>query len=206
MSGPEIRFDEQGLVPCVMQDRASGEVLTVAYMNEEALRLTRETGEVHFWSRSRKELWRKGETSGNVMRVSQLRVDCDADAIVALVEAAGPACHTGNRSCFFTDLESGAAPPPALHEELAGLERTLRARQQERPDGSYTVELLDDPARIGEKVREEAAELAAAAGDESEQRVAEEAADLIYHLLVALRSRDVPLSRVLEVLDGRRDG
>ncbi len=200
----QIAFDEDGLVPCVMQDWSTGEVLTLAYMNEEALRLTRETGEVHFFSRSRQELWRKGETSGNVMKVRQLRFDCDADAIVALVDPTGPACHTGERSCFHRELESGDAPAPATHETLVALERTIAARAAERPEGSYTTELLDDPPRIGEKVREEADEVARAAADESDERVAEEAADVLYHLEVLLRSRDVPLSAALEVLDERR--
>jgi phosphoribosyl-ATP pyrophosphohydrolase/phosphoribosyl-AMP cyclohydrolase len=199
-----INFDEDGLVPCVMQDWATGEVLTLAYMNEEALRLTRETGEVHFWSRSRQELWKKGETSGNMMRVRQLRFDCDADAIVALVEPAGPACHTGERSCFHRELESGRAPEPAAHEALAALERTIAARAAERPEGSYTAELLADPPRIGEKVREEADEVARAAADESDERLAEEAADVLYHLEVLMRSRDLPLAAAMEVLNGRR--
>src|ERR671916_1892822 len=111
---PELRFDDRGLVPCVIQDWRSGEVLTLAYMNEEALRLTRETGELHLFSRSRRELWRKGATSGNTQVVRALRVDCDADAILALVEPAGPACHTGERTCFFT----GELEPPAPHEAL----------------------------------------------------------------------------------------
>ena len=107
----EIRFDDDGLVPCVMQDARTGEVLTLAYMNEEALRLTRETGEMHFWSRSRQELWHKGATSGNTMKVSALRVDCDADAIVALVDPTGPACHTGERSCFHRGLSAAVGSP-----------------------------------------------------------------------------------------------
>jgi phosphoribosyl-ATP pyrophosphohydrolase/phosphoribosyl-AMP cyclohydrolase len=199
-----IAFDENGLVPCVMQDWATGEVLTLAYMNEEALRRTRETGEVHFYSRSRGELWHKGETSGNTMAVRQLRFDCDADALVALVEPAGPACHTGERSCFHRELETGEAPAPAAHEALAALERTIAERAAERPEGSYTAELLGDPGRIGEKVREEADEVARAADGESDERVAEEAADVLYHLEVLLRSRDVPLAAALEVLNGRR--
>ena len=200
----EISFDENGLVPCVVQDYATGEVLTLAYMNAEALRLTRERGEMHFWSRSRQELWHKGETSGNTQALRQLRFDCDADALVALVDPAGPACHTGERSCFHRDIESAKAPAPAAHEASAALERTLAARANERPEGSYTVELLDDPARIGAKVREEADEVARAADSESDERVAEEAADVIYHLQVLLRSRDVPLSAVMETLNARR--
>jgi phosphoribosyl-AMP cyclohydrolase / phosphoribosyl-ATP pyrophosphohydrolase len=210
-----IRFDEHGLAPCVAQDWRTGEVLTLAYVNSEALRRTRESGEMHYFSRSRGELWRKGDTSGNVQRVRQLRFDCDADALVALVEPAGPACHTGERSCFYRELDGTADPAPeaaavageprpAAHEALAALERTLIERQRERPEGSYTVELLDDPDRLAAKVREEAAEAAAAAAGESDQRLAEEAADVLYHLLVLLRSRDVELGPVLETLNGRR--
>ncbi|HEY8778252.1 MAG TPA: bifunctional phosphoribosyl-AMP cyclohydrolase/phosphoribosyl-ATP diphosphatase HisIE [Solirubrobacterales bacterium] len=210
-----ITFDEQGLVPCVMQDDASGEVLTLGYMNEEALRLTVETAEVHFFSRSREEIWHKGETSGNVQRVRQLRYDCDGDALVALVEPAGPACHTGQRSCFYRELGGSAAtgkdapraegePGPAAHEALAALERTLRERQSERPEGSYTVELLSDPERIGAKLTEEAEEVTRAAREESEHRVTEEAADLLYHLSVLLLSRGVDQADVMEVLNGRR--
>ena len=199
-----IQFDERGLVPCVAQDWTTGEVLTLAYMSVESLALTRETGEVHFWSRSREEIWRKGETSGNVLRLRQLRYDCDADAIVALVEPSGPACHTGARSCFHRTLNHDGEPVPAAHEALAVLERTLADRQRERPDDSYTVELLDDPERIGAKVREEADEVAQAATGESDERVAEEAADVVYHLAVLLRSRDVPFARVLDTLNDRR--
>jgi phosphoribosyl-ATP pyrophosphohydrolase/phosphoribosyl-AMP cyclohydrolase len=210
-----IRFDERGLVPCVMQDWRSGEVLTLAYMNAEALRRTRETGEMHFFSRSRGEIWHKGESSGNTQRVRQIRYDCDGDALVALVEPAGPACHTGERSCFYRDLEGGAdpaadAPPapgeprPGAHEATAVLERTLLDRREHRPDGSYTVELLDDPPRIGAKVREEADEVARAADAEPDERVADEAADLVYHLQVLLASRGIPVASVLETLNGRR--
>ena len=203
MSEP-VRFDERGLVPCVLQDWSSGEVLTLAYMNEEALSLTRETGEVHFFSRSRDELWRKGESSGNVQRLRQLRYDCDGDAVVALVDPAGPACHTGERSCFHRELETSERPDPAAHEALAELARTLQARREQRPEGSYTVELLADPERVAAKVREEADEVARAAAQESDQRLAEETADLLYHLEVLLLSRELPLSAALETLNGRR--
>jgi phosphoribosyl-AMP cyclohydrolase / phosphoribosyl-ATP pyrophosphohydrolase len=199
----QVEFDERGLVPCVAQDADSGEVLTLAYANEEALRLTVETGEMHFFSRSRGKIWRKGEESGNVLKLRQLRYDCDGDAIVALVEPTGPACHTGERSCFYRALE-GNSPEPVPHEALATLQRTLRSRAAERPEGSYTVKLLDDPRLIGEKVEEEAEEVVRAAREESDERVAEEAADLLYHLSVLLASRDVPHSAVMEVLNGRR--
>ena len=212
---PEIQFDENGLVPCIAQDFSTGEVLTLAYANEEALRLTVETGEVHFFSRSRERIWRKGEESGNVFRLRQLRYDCDGDAIVALVDPAGPACHTGERSCFYRELGGTAPgevdgppvegePAPVAHEALAVLEATLRGRAAERPEGSYTVRLLDDPALIGQKVEEEAEEVVRAAREESEERVAEEAADLLYHLSVLLASRGVARSAVMEVLNGRR--
>jgi phosphoribosyl-ATP pyrophosphohydrolase/phosphoribosyl-AMP cyclohydrolase len=197
----DIAFDERGLVPVVVQDWATGEVLTLAYANEEAVARTRETGELHLWSRSRGALWHKGATSGNVQRVRALRLDCDRDALLALVEPAGPACHTGARTCFHA---SEAPEPRAPHEALPDLERTLRDRQRERPEGSYTAELLADPVRIGEKVQEEAEEVARAAREEGDERVDEEAADVLFHLLVLLRSRDRSLTRAAEVLLGRR--
>ena len=195
----EIAFDSQGLVPCVMQDARTGEVLTLAYMNEEALERTRETGEMHFWSRSRGELWHKGETSGNVMRLKALRVDCDGDALLALVEPAGPACHTGERTCFHNGDQT-AAP----HEALPALERVVAQRREGAAEDSYTAELLADPPRIGEKVREEADEVARAAADESDDRLAEEAADVLYHLDVLLASRGLSVADAYGVLNARR--
>jgi phosphoribosyl-ATP pyrophosphohydrolase/phosphoribosyl-AMP cyclohydrolase len=195
----ELAFGENGLLPCVVQDWNTGEVLTVAYMNKEALARTRESGETWFWSRSRQQLWHKGETSGNVQRVRELRWDCDADTLLALVEPAGPACHTGERTCFFQGETS-----PAPHEALPALERTIAERRAAPSEGSYTAELLADPPRIGEKVREEAEEVTRAAASESEERVAEEAADVLYHLQVLLLSRGVPIGDVLETLNGRR--
>jgi phosphoribosyl-AMP cyclohydrolase / phosphoribosyl-ATP pyrophosphohydrolase len=195
----QIRFDEDGLVPCVMQDARTGEVLTLAYMNAEALARTRETGEVHFWSRSRDELWRKGQTSGNVMKLRALRYDCDEDALVALVEPEGAACHTGERTCFYRgDMELQA------HESLPALERTVDERRSADPSESYTAELLADPGRIGDKLREEADETARAAAGESDERVAEEAADVLYHLTVLLASRGLSLADAEAVLGGRR--
>jgi phosphoribosyl-AMP cyclohydrolase / phosphoribosyl-ATP pyrophosphohydrolase len=186
----------------VVQDWRTGEVLTLAYMNAESLALTRETGEVHFFSRSRQELWHKGATSGNTLAVKAIRYDCDGDALLALVEPAGPACHTGERSCF----HRGAFEPAAPHEALPALERTIASRAAERPDGSYTVVLLEDPARIGAKVEEEAEEVARAAREESEERVAEEAADVLYHLAVLLSARGLSFADAERVLDGRRGG
>jgi phosphoribosyl-ATP pyrophosphohydrolase/phosphoribosyl-AMP cyclohydrolase len=195
----ELAFGENGLLPCVVQDWTTGEVLTVAYMNEEALARTRESGETWFWSRSRQELWHKGETSGNVQRVRELRWDCDADTLLALVEPAGPACHTGERTCFFQG-ETALAP----HEALPALERTIAERRAASSEGSYTAELLADPPRIGEKVREEAEEVTRAAASESDERVAEEAADVLYHLSVLMASRDMTLADAFEVLNARR--
>src|ERR1700752_2943684 len=154
MDDSTIAFDERGLVPCIVQDWRTGEVLTLAYMNEEALRRTRETGQVHFFSRSRQELWHKGETSGNTQTVKAIRYDCDADALLALVQPAGPACHTGERTCFYR----GELEPPAPHEVLPGLERTIGDRAVAPSEGSYTARLLAAPPFVGEKVQEEAEE------------------------------------------------
>jgi phosphoribosyl-AMP cyclohydrolase / phosphoribosyl-ATP pyrophosphohydrolase len=196
-----LAFDERGLVPCVVQDWRSGEVLTLAYMNAEALALTRSTGELHLWSRSRGELWHKGATSGNTQAVRALRVDCDADALLALVEPAGPACHTGARTCF----HNGQLEPRAPHESLPALERTIAERAAAGDvASSYTARLLADPEHIGEKVQEEAEEVARAARQESGRRVAEEAADILYHLTVLLQSRGLSLADAEEVLSGRR--
>jgi phosphoribosyl-AMP cyclohydrolase / phosphoribosyl-ATP pyrophosphohydrolase len=210
----EIEFDQRGLAPCVVQDFASGEVLMLAYLSPQSLEMTLETGDLHLHSRSRDELWKKGESSGHFMQVRQLRYDCDGDAVVAMVDPAGPACHTGQRSCFYREVLGSAsirkdAPPapgeplPVTYEALPVLERTLRSRAAERPDGSYTVKLLDDPPSISAKIEEEAEEVIRAGREESDERVAEEAADLLYHLSVLLVSRGVPHAQVMEVLNAR---
>jgi phosphoribosyl-ATP pyrophosphohydrolase/phosphoribosyl-AMP cyclohydrolase len=196
----EIAFDERGLVPCIVQDWRTGEVLTLAYMNAESLRLTRETGQMHFFSRSRGELWHKGSTSGNTQTLKALRYDCDGDALLALVEPAGPACHTGERTCF----HRGELEPRAPQEALPLLERTVAQRARSRPGGSYTVALLSDPERTGQKIQEEAEEVARAARDEGDERVSEEAADVLYHLAVLLASRGLSLLDAERVLDERR--
>jgi phosphoribosyl-ATP pyrophosphohydrolase/phosphoribosyl-AMP cyclohydrolase len=201
----QVAYDQDGLVPCIVQDWSSGEVLMLAYMNEQALRRTRESGELHLWSRSRAEQWHKGATSGNVQAVRALRLDCDGDTLLALVEPTGPACHTGERTCFHRgDRSEAGGLLSAPHEVLPSLERTLAERAALRPQGSYTVELLEDPARIGEKVMEEAEEVSRAAREESDERVDEESADVLYHLLVLLRSRGRSLVDAERVLDGRR--
>ncbi|HET7444761.1 MAG TPA: bifunctional phosphoribosyl-AMP cyclohydrolase/phosphoribosyl-ATP diphosphatase HisIE [Solirubrobacterales bacterium] len=210
----EIEFDQRGLAPCIVQDFASGEVLMFAYVSPESLEMTLETGDLHLYSRSRDELWKKGETSGAFMHLRQLRYDCDGDALVAMVDPVGPACHTGQRSCFYREVLGSAsirkdAPPapgepfPVTHEALAALERTLRSRAVERPEGSYTAKLLEDPGLVGEKIEEEAEEVVRAGREETDQRVAEEAADVLYHLMVLLVSRGIALADVLEVLNDR---
>ena len=179
----------RALRPAIVQDAESGRVLMLAWMDDEAERLTRETGEAWFWSRSRERLWRKGETSGNTLAVEELRDDCDGDALLLRVHPAGAACHTGSLSCF--------AP---------GLWRTIAERAAERPAGSYTTELLD--AGLGacaRKVGEEAVELTVAALDESDERVVEEAADLVYHLYVLLAARGLDVAQVEEALAARRN-
>jgi phosphoribosyl-AMP cyclohydrolase / phosphoribosyl-ATP pyrophosphohydrolase len=187
------------LTPCIVQDSRTGEVLTLAYVNEESLARTRETGEMWFWSRSRGELWHKGATSGNTQTLRALRYDCDRDAWLALVEPAGPACHTGERTCFFRgDMELQPA------EALPALERTVAERRSAMPGESYTAALLADPPRIGQKVEEEAEEVARAAREEPGERVAEEAADLLYHLAVLMASRGMSLADAYEVLGERR--
>jgi len=200
MDDAAIAYDDQGLVPCIIQDWHSGEVLTLAYTNAEAMAATRRTGELHLWSRSRGELWHKGATSGNTQAVRAIRYDCDGDAILALVEPAGPACHTGERTCF----HRGELEPSAPHEVLPGLERTIAERAASAPEGSYTARLLADPPFVGDKVQEEAEEVARAAREEPDDRVAEEAADVLYHLAVLLRGRGLSLTDAEEVLRGRR--
>ena len=204
MTPVEVKFDDRGLVPAISQDARSGEVLTLAWMNAESLELSRQTGEVHFYSRSRQEIWRKGATSGNIQKIVSLRIDCDGDAILALVEPAGPACHTGERTCFYRELDSGEAPEPTICEALPALQRTLDERAASRPEGSYSVTLIDDPGFAEEKVLEEAEEVTRAVREETDDRVANEAADVIYHLAALLKSRDVSLDKVMEVLNGRR--
>jgi phosphoribosyl-ATP pyrophosphohydrolase/phosphoribosyl-AMP cyclohydrolase len=197
----EIHFDANGLAPCVVQDWRTGEVLTLAYMSRESLERTIATGETWFWSRSREELWHKGGTSGNTQAVKALRYDCDADAVLALVEPEGPACHTGERTCFHNGDTSTLAP----HEAMPALERTVAQRRAAADAGvSYTAKLLADPALNGEKVQEEAEEVVRAVREESDERVREEAADVLYHLDVLLAGRGIPLTEALDVLNARR--
>ena len=193
-------FEKQELVPAIVQDAGTNEVLMLAYMNKASLEKTLETGYTWFYSRSRQRLWQKGEESGHVQRVISITGDCDNDTLLVKVEQTGPACHTGERTCF----HRGELEPPAPHEVLPTLERTIEQRARTMPDGSYTAALLKDPDKPGAKVQEEAEEVARAAVSESDERVAEEAADLIYHLAVLLRGRGLSLPDAERVLDGRR--
>ena len=200
-----------GLVPVVAQDAADGRVLMVAYATREALEKSLVTGMMHFWSRSRRALWRKGETSGNVLRVVSLHADCDGDTVLARVAPTGPACHTGESTCFGAyaaplGVEAGALarPSAAAHDVLAALDATLAARQADRPEGSYTVRLLDDENLRLKKLGEETAELVTALAKNDGERIPEEAADLLYHLLAALRGAGVPLGAVMTALEARR--
>jgi phosphoribosyl-ATP pyrophosphohydrolase/phosphoribosyl-AMP cyclohydrolase len=197
-----IRYDEKGLVPVVAQDVNTGEVLMLAYANEEALAKTIETGEAHYHSRSRGELWHKGATSGNTQRVVEVRLDCDGDALLYKVEPAGPACHTGEYSCFFTPVLSSDGDVPNLGRTLTRLAKTIAERHREMPEGSYTAKLIGQgTGRVAQKVGEEAVEVVVAALDGEE--LAEESADLLYHLLVLLEERGVRPEEVAKVLDER---
>lgn len=196
----EIKFDENGLVPCIVQDANTGAVLTLAYMNAESLGKTKETGETWFYSRSRAELWHKGETSGHTQAVRELRYDCDADALLALVDPAGPACHTGETTCFYRGIDDVTLQP---FEAPGSLTKTLDARRAEMPEGSYTTELLNNPPLIAEKVLEEAEEVTRAAREETDDRVANEAADVIYHLAVLMTQRGLSLQDAFIILNQR---
>jgi phosphoribosyl-ATP pyrophosphohydrolase/phosphoribosyl-AMP cyclohydrolase len=202
-----IKFDAEGLVPVVAQESRSGDVLMVAYADQEALRRTRASGLAHYFSRSRKSPWRKGETSGNVQRVKQIRLDCDGDTVLYRVDQSGPACHTGDRTCFATEVTTGGdaahTPDPGGHI-LGRLAERIRARAVERPDDSYTVRLLNaGPPAIAQKVGEEAAEVVVAALAQDEARLAAETADLLYHVLVLLQARGVGVDRVWQELESR---
>ena len=201
-----VKYDAQGLVPVIAQDATTGEVLMVAYMNAEAVQRTADSGDAWYWSRSRGRLWRKGEESGHTQRVREMRVDCDNDALLLVVDQNGPACHTGHRSCFYRDLAAGGETDVApTADGLRDLFARLERRRQEMRDGSYTVTLLrGGGATIAAKVQEESGEVIHAALAETNQRLVEETADLLYHTLVLLLERGVPLDDVYAELDRRR--
>jgi phosphoribosyl-AMP cyclohydrolase / phosphoribosyl-ATP pyrophosphohydrolase len=226
-----VRFGADGLVPVVTQESRSGDVLMVAFANRDALDRTLSTGLAHYFSRSRGTLWQKGETSGHVQRVTEVRLDCDGDAVLYRVEQTGPACHTGTRTCFSTVIgrpagrADGSTPvgaqsrsraeardgaPEIVAEEdpgghlLSRLARTIAQRAADRPKGSYTADLLGGGVgKVSQKVGEEAVEVVVAANSEDDNRLASEAADLLYHLLVLLQARGVPLDAVLRELESR---
>ena len=204
---PELKWDAQGLIPAVAQETVTGEVLMVAWMDHQALAKTLESGLAHYWSRSRRALWRKGETSGHEQHVDGVYADCDGDTLLVQVHQEGVACHTGARTCFFTRLEGGEAPAlsgagPAMLEVL---ERVLQSRKVERPEGSYTAGLFArGETQICRKIGEEATEVVTAAlGGEGDPRVISEVADLWFHTMVLLAARGIPLRRVFEELAAR---
>ena len=207
-----VRWNEHGLAPAIIQDAATKSVLMLAYMNENALRQSLTQGETVFWSRSRNELWHKGATSGNTQRIQSIRLDCDSDTLLIEVVPNGPACHTGEVSCFYTAVtaefkrEQLADPIPQPHrfEIIESLERTIANRELERPVGAYTTYLFDKGIdKILKKVGEEAAEVIIAAKNRSPQELRYEASDLIFHLLVLLQEQKLPLDEVLRELASR---
>lgn len=200
-----IKFDQNGLVPAIVQDAASKEVLTLAYMNEESLKKTIETKETWFYSRSRQELWHKGATSGNTQKVMEMRYDCDQDAILVLVQPAGPACHTGAYTCFSESIikQEGQASEERFHI-LNTLEALIAERESELPEGSYTTYLFTEGVdKILKKVGEEAGEVIIAAKNRDHGELKWEVADLLFHLMVLLREQKLPLDDVLNVLEER---
>ncbi|MCT8140204.1 bifunctional phosphoribosyl-AMP cyclohydrolase/phosphoribosyl-ATP diphosphatase HisIE [Anaerobacillus sp. CMMVII] len=200
-----VTFDEKGLIPAVVQDATSKEVLTVAYMNEESLQKTLETRETWFYSRSRQELWHKGATSGNTQKVIDIRYDCDQDALVVLVIPAGPACHKGKYSCFSDSLLSSEAPTSDDRFRILNiLESTIAQREAEKPEGSYTTYLFEKGIdKMLKKVGEEAGEVIIAAKNRDPEELKWEVADLLFHLLVVLREQKLPLDEVLKTLEER---
>ena len=195
-----VKFDSRGLIPAVIQDAITREVLTVAYMNEEALRLTLEKGETYLWSRSRREIWHKGETSGNFQKVRAVSLDCDCDTVLVEVEPKGPACHTGAYSCFGKEAGFGGTL-----QKLYGL---IEERNNKRPPNSYTTRLFEEGIdKIVKKLGEEAVETVIAAKNDSSTRLIEETSDLIYHLIVTLVAKGVPLEEIkMELLKRHRTG
>ncbi|MEO8905267.1 MAG: bifunctional phosphoribosyl-AMP cyclohydrolase/phosphoribosyl-ATP diphosphatase HisIE [Polyangiaceae bacterium] len=202
-----LKFNEQGLIPAIAQDRFDGQVRMVAWMNQEAIEQTLATGNATFFSRSRKKLWVKGESSGNMLHVHSVTADCDADTLLLLVEPAGPSCHTGRPSCFFQRVGPGGALTEESFEVtpfLAELERTVRERQASTAEKSYTRSLLDGGvAKINGKISEEAGELVQALAGESDERVLSEAGDLLFHMLVGLRARGLDFGQVVQKLATR---
>jgi len=200
----DLKFDERGLIPAIVQDAITGRVLMMAGMNDESLRRTQESSEAWFWSRSRNELWHKGATSGNVLRVRELRADCDGDTLLIRAEPAGPACHTGKESCFFQPINSTSSEETPRAGFLDELEGIVASRRTASPDASYTARLFAKGRfKIAQKVGEEGLESAMAGVAQDDDRLIDESADLLFHLLVLLNERSIPLSTVLKRLDER---
>jgi phosphoribosyl-AMP cyclohydrolase / phosphoribosyl-ATP pyrophosphohydrolase len=207
----ELKFDEKGLIPAIVQDVNTKEVLTLAYMNSESLQKSLETRETWFYSRSRQELWHKGETSGHTQRIVEIKFDCDSDALVVLVEPNGPACHNGTTSCFNENLmgshETTSFSKLSDYQIVMNLEKLIQKRFAERPEGAYTTYLFEKGVdKILKKVGEEASEVIIAAKNRDHEELKWEAADLLYHLLVLLQEQDLPFKEVLSVLNERNKG
>ncbi|MDI3534721.1 MAG: phosphoribosyl-AMP cyclohydrolase / phosphoribosyl-ATP pyrophosphohydrolase [Thermosediminibacterales bacterium] len=206
----DLKFGENGLIPAIIQEINTGQVLMLAYMNKESLEKTIETGETWFWSRSRKTLWHKGETSGHTQKVKQILYDCDGDTLLVLVEQNGPACHTGNETCFFTELIS---KDKKIEENVLGLkvlkqlQTVIEKRYNERPEGSYVAYLFNKGLdKILKKVGEEASEVIIASKNKNRSEIIYEVADLLFHLLVMLKEHGIPFEDVLAELSNRRKG
>ncbi|MFP4170187.1 MAG: bifunctional phosphoribosyl-AMP cyclohydrolase/phosphoribosyl-ATP diphosphatase HisIE [Methanomassiliicoccales archaeon] len=196
-----LRFDDRGLLPVIVQDAETNEVLMHAFTSEEAYERMKETGRTHFWSRSREKIWMKGETSGNVQEVVSIQTDCDSDTLLVRVRQTGYPCHLDRPSCFSDILYGDIRKTGAIIPELR---RVIRDRKENPQEGSYTCKLLDDEDKMLKKLVEEAAELALASKDEDPEEMAWETADLLYHLLVVLEGKGIPLERVFEILSERR--
>jgi len=207
----EIKFDGKGLVPAIVQEARTGSVLMLAYMDREAVRLTLETGKTWFWSRSRKSYWQKGETSGHVQVLKEAYYDCDADALLLKVEQQGVACHTGKYSCFFNLLTGEASQKGGFNQEqpagfISQLAMVIRERKALMPHESYVARLLSKGNQaIARKVGEEALETVLAHTSESRERLVEESADLLFHLMLSVESRDIPFEEVLKELQKRHE-
>ncbi len=204
----ELKFDSKGLIPAIVQEEKTGKVLMLAYMNLDTLKMTRETGYTHFYSRSRGQIWKKGETSGNVQKVKKIFYDCDNDTILVTVEAAGPACHTGNEVCFYTELNDtedlSSEPVESVENILPRIYQVIQQRKKERPKGSYVAGLFDKGEEaILKKIGEESVELVMACKNKNRGEIVYEAADLWFHSLVALAVHDVMPEEVFKELKKR---
>ena len=202
-----IKFGNDGLIPAIVQDAKTGEVLMLAYMNEESLEISKKTGRATFWSRSRKELWEKGKTSGNYMYIKEIRIDCDSDALLILVAPAGPACHTGKRTCFYKDLEEKEIDldKKSSSDILERLMAVTEDRKKNPQEGSYTNYLFDKGEdKILKKVGEEAAEVVIAGKNRAKDEITYETADLLYHLTVMLADNDMTWEDIFDELESRR--